>query len=162
MLTENYWSREPEWRPFNHQTEVITWHCTCCAPVSLGRVHWPCSSWCSCTKIFEVLRLSLPLFQWCGQRHCWRMKFKDQDLTRYTHCTLHSTYVSEETQRNFSSQDQHVGNKHLGINIFKWMSLPPPRCLFALLPFSVSLSMFEYCIALDFNFEGLLNSNEKR
>ena len=63
---------------------------------------------------------------------------------------------------NLFPQDQHVGNKHLGINIFKWMSLPPPRCLFALLPFSVSLSMFEYCIALNFSFEGLLNSNEKK
>ena len=77
------------------------------------------------------------------------------------HSTLHSTSVSEEPQR-FFPQDQHVGNKHLGINIFKWMSLPPPRCLFALLPFSVSLSMFEYCIALNFNFEGLLNLNEKK
>ena len=28
------------------------------------------------------------------------------------------------------------------------MSLPPPRCLFALLPLSVSLSRCEYCIAL--------------
>ena len=39
--------------------------------------------------------------------------------------------------------------QNLGTSILRWMSLPPPRCRLALLPLSVSLSRWEYCIALE-------------